>query len=117
MLTATFQEFYNGTRGPLSLHRLLHLIWTHARHLAGYEQQDAHEFFIATLDVLHRHCKNAKSEVEKLERKDKKDISKEKEVETNPAHCTCIIDQIFTGRLQSDVVCQSCNGVSTTIGK
>jgi len=33
------------------------LVWTHARHLAGYEQQDAHEFFIATLDVLHRHCK------------------------------------------------------------
>lgn len=67
--------------------------------------------------MLHRHCKNAKSEVEKLERsKDKKDISKEKEGVTNPAHCTCIIDQIFTGRLQSDVVCQSCKGVSTTIG-
>ena len=32
------------------------MIWTHARHLAGYEQQDAHEFFIAALDVLHRHC-------------------------------------------------------------
>lgn len=116
-MSRVFQEFYSGTRAPLSLHRLLHLIWTHARHLAGYEQQDAHEFFIATLDVLHRHCKNAKSEVEKAERnKDKKDISKEKEgVATNPAHCTCIIDQIFTGRLQSDVVCQSCKGVSTTI--
>lgn len=34
---------------------------------------------------------------------------------TSPMHCTCIIDQIFTGLLQSDVVCQSCNGVSTTI--
>lgn len=32
-------------------------MWTHARHLAGYEQQDAHEFLIAALDVLHRHCK------------------------------------------------------------
>ena len=41
-----FQEFYSGARGPLSLHRLLHLIWNHARHLAGYEQQDAHEFFV-----------------------------------------------------------------------
>lgn len=29
--------------------------------------------------------------------------------------CTCIIDQIFTGGLQSDVVCTSCSGVSTTI--
>lgn len=33
----------------------------------------------------------------------------------NPTHCNCIIDQIFTGGLQSDVVCQACNGVSTTI--
>lgn len=29
--------------------------------------------------------------------------------------CNCIIDQIFTGGLQSDVVCTSCSGVSTTI--
>ncbi|XP_067005942.1 ubiquitin carboxyl-terminal hydrolase 22 isoform X2 [Anabrus simplex] len=93
-----FQEFYSGNKAPLTLHRLLHLIWTHARHLAGYEQQDAHEFFIAALDVLHRHCKGSTA------------VSP-----TNPHHCNCIIDQIFTGGLQSDVVCQSCNGVSTTI--
>ena len=57
-LTISFPlQFYSGNKAPLTLHRLLHLIWTHARHLAGYEQQDAHEFFIATLDVLHRHCR------------------------------------------------------------
>lgn len=26
----------------------------------------------------------------------------------NPNHCNCIIDQIFTGGLQSDVTCQVC---------
>ncbi|XP_011634474.1 ubiquitin carboxyl-terminal hydrolase 22 [Pogonomyrmex barbatus] len=93
-----FQEFYSGNKAPLTLHKLLHLIWTHVRHLAGYEQQDAHEFFIATLDVLHRHCEAAPILVK-----------------DNPHHCKCIIDQIFTGCLQSDVVCQACNGVSTTI--
>ncbi|XP_047529813.1 ubiquitin carboxyl-terminal hydrolase nonstop [Vanessa atalanta] len=94
-----FQEFYSGAKTPLTLHRLLHLIWTHARHLAGYEQQDAHEFFIATLDVLHRHCMNGVEDTEKKEN----------------GRCNCIIDQIFTGGLQSDVVCTSCSGVSTTI--
>lgn len=77
-----FQEFYSGSRSPLSLHRLLHLIWNHARHLAGYEQQDAHEFFIATLDVLHRHCTIAQNE------------SSKGGAATESAQCNCIIDQV-----------------------
>lgn len=111
-----FQEFYSGARGPLSLHRLLHLIWNHARHLAGYEQQDAHEFFIATLDVLHRHCKISMNEMAAAASAASTDKSKPQfQQPDNPTHCNCIIDQIFTGGLQSDVVCQACNGVSTTI--
>ena len=80
------QEFFCGDRTPFSPHKLLYMIWTHAHHLAGYEQQDAHEFFIATLDLLHRHLI----------------------YRTNipPSSCTCIVDTIFTGKLQSDVVCQ-----------
>ena len=50
-------QFYSGQKVPHTPFKLLHLVWTHARHLAGYEQQDAHEFFIAALDVLHRYCK------------------------------------------------------------
>lgn len=77
--------------------KFLHLVWMHARHLAGYEQQDAHEFFISAIDVLHHHCGGQTPTV------------------THPGHCTCIIDQIFAGRLQSDVTCQSCGGISTTV--
>ncbi|XP_064637300.1 ubiquitin carboxyl-terminal hydrolase 22-like isoform X2 [Lineus longissimus] len=95
-MSRLFQEFYSGVRTPHIPYRLLHLVWTHARHLAGYEQQDAHEFLIAALDVLHQHWQNGISS-------------------NNPHHCNCIIDQIFTGGLQSDVTCQSCNHVSTTI--
>ncbi|XP_053213153.1 ubiquitin carboxyl-terminal hydrolase 22-like isoform X1 [Panonychus citri] len=97
-MSRLFQEFYSGKSTPHIPFKLLHLVWTHARHLAGYEQQDAHEFFIATLDVLHRHCKGSSGPSN-----------------SNPHHCSCIIDQIFTGNLQSDVVCQYCKGVSTTI--
>ncbi|KAJ8793679.1 hypothetical protein J1605_003490 [Eschrichtius robustus] len=98
-MSSLFQEFYSGHRSPHIPYKLLHLVWTHARHLAGYEQQDAHEFLIAALDVLHRHCKG--------------DDNGKKA--SNPNHCNCIIDQIFTGGLQSDVTCQVCHGVSTTI--
>ncbi|XP_064545392.1 ubiquitin carboxyl-terminal hydrolase nonstop [Drosophila montana] len=114
-----FQEFYSGSRSPLSLHRLLHLIWNHAKHLAGYEQQDAHEFFIATLDVLHRHCVKAKSEHESKSNSSSASGGNSSSSSNATAthcygQCNCIIDQIFTGMLQSDVVCQACNGVSTT---
>lgn len=97
-----FQEFYSGKSTPHIPLKLLHLVWTHARHLAGYEQQDAHEFLIATLDILHRHCKGP-------------DVNTEEAIVNNPHNCDCIIDQIFTGGLQSDVICQACNNVSTTI--
>jgi ubiquitin carboxyl-terminal hydrolase 22/27/51 len=90
-----FQEFYSGAKTPLVPHVLLHMTWQHAHHLAGYEQQDAHEFFIATLDLLHRHLIYG--------------------TKVNPSNCDCIVDSIFTGKLQSDVVCQSCKNVSTTI--
>lgn len=92
-----FQQFYSGQCSPHIPFKLLHLVWTHARHLAGYEQQDAHEFFIAALDVLHHHSGGTTPTA------------------TNPAHCGCIVDQTFRGRLQSDVTCQVCNYVSTTL--
>ena len=50
-----FQKFYAGEKTAYIPYRLLHLVWTNARHLAGYEQQDAHEFLIAALDLLHQH--------------------------------------------------------------
>lgn len=95
-LSRLFQEFYKGARGPLALDHLLHLVWTNAKSMAGYAQKDAHEFFVETLDVLHRHCLGPSSPLE-------------------ITHCNCIIDQIFTGGQQSDVVCLNCRGVSTTI--
>lgn len=49
-------KFYSVHRSPYAPHRLLWAVWHHAQYLAGYEQQDAHEFFIATLNGLHMHC-------------------------------------------------------------
>uniref|UniRef100_A0A0N5AAC7 Ubiquitin carboxyl-terminal hydrolase n=1 Tax=Syphacia muris TaxID=451379 RepID=A0A0N5AAC7_9BILA len=93
-LATTFQEFYKGDITPYKPHRFLNLVWTHVKYLAGYEQQDAHEFFIAALDVLHRHSGSSV---------------------TPPSACNCIIDWIFTGKLQSDLTCSSCGRVSTTV--
>jgi ubiquitin C-terminal hydrolase len=37
--------------------RILEIMWKHAEHLASYAQHDAHEFLIATLNVLNAHCR------------------------------------------------------------
>lgn len=81
---------------PLVIPELLHIVWTDATDLASEEQQqDAHEFFIATLNILHKHFLDAMPKTY--------DLSLE-----NDKKCPCIVDQIFTGELQSDLVCQSC---------
>lgn len=40
---------------PLVPSSLLFAVWSYARHLASYEQQDAHEFLLALLDGLGAH--------------------------------------------------------------
>ncbi|KAL7025402.1 hypothetical protein ACKWTF_013463 [Chironomus riparius] len=90
-----FQEFYSGKSTPISLHDLLVLIWKNASHLAGYRQHDSHEFFIAILNLLHTHFRDSS-----------------KGTQTDP--CNCIIDEIFTGELLSDLVCTTCHHVSPT---
>jgi ubiquitin carboxyl-terminal hydrolase 22/27/51 len=97
-MSLLFQAMYSGNQSPHIPYKLLHLIWIHAEHLAGYRQQDAQEFLIAILDVLHRHSRDDGIDQE-----------------GNSNCCNCIIDHIFTGSLQSDLTCQVCHGVSTTI--
>eukprot|EP00039_Didymoeca_costata_P008056 m.107431 g.107431 ORF g.107431 m.107431 type:complete len:349 (-) comp13927_c0_seq4:264-1310(-) len=86
-----FHEIYSGSKSQFSPHKLLYAVWQHSHHLAGYSQQDAHEFFIALLDGMHTHLGGL------------------------PGTCDCIIHRIFTGALQSDVTCTKCNTVSTKI--
>jgi len=123
-MSRLFQEFYSGVRTPHIPYRLLHLVWTHARHLAGYEQQDAHEFFIAALDVLHRHSiavrDSTSSESNSSSSSSNSDLLQtvtplSSATDNNPNKCDCIIDRIFTGGLQSDVKCTQCDNISTTV--
>uniref|UniRef100_A0AAR5PS03 Ubiquitin carboxyl-terminal hydrolase n=2 Tax=Dendroctonus ponderosae TaxID=77166 RepID=A0AAR5PS03_DENPD len=101
-ISELFQQFYNGEKTPLALPDLLHLTWTQATHLCGHKQHDAHEFFMATLNLLHKHySENTQNQNKTVHH-------------NNTGNCLCIIHQIFTGGLQSDVICQSCNGISST---
>ncbi|EDQ87525.1 uncharacterized protein MONBRDRAFT_33347 [Monosiga brevicollis MX1] len=97
VLAQLFSDAYNGQHEQMSTHTLLYAIWKASSHLAGYSQQDSHEFFISLLDGLHQHM-----------------VQEGVNPHSNAHDCDCIIHRVFTGKLQSDVSCQSCGFVSTT---
>ena len=76
---------------PFTPHASLYAMWMSQKHLSGYSQQDAHEYFISLLDEVHKNCKETKSH-----------------------SCGCIIHYAFGGLLQSDLTCTACGTVSLT---
>ncbi|KAI9205875.1 uncharacterized protein BJ171DRAFT_441063 [Polychytrium aggregatum] len=74
--------------GPTAI---LYQMWMSQKHLARYSQQDAHEFFISILSAIHSGCVGT---------------------EETP-NCQCVVHQVFSGLLQSDVTCLKCYNVTT----
>ncbi|KAG0005348.1 hypothetical protein BGZ79_005326 [Entomortierella chlamydospora] len=48
-----FTQFYSGVKVPYGPCSFLHTMWMSSSDLAGYAQQDAHEFFISALNQIH----------------------------------------------------------------
>ena len=80
----------SGALGPVSI---LRTTWENSMDMAGYAQQDAHEFFISVLNQVHASTPGS----------------------TNGLSCSCIVHQAFSGQLQSDVKCGKCGFVNPTI--
>lgn len=85
-----FSEFFATDKtdgfGPVNL---LTTSWKCGQALAGYQQQDAHEYLQFLLNQLH--ITNG----------------------GNDDPCKCIIHRSFYGKLQSDVTCEGCANVTT----
>jgi ubiquitin carboxyl-terminal hydrolase 22/27/51 len=80
----------SGALGPVSI---LRTTWENSMDMAGYAQQDAHEFFISVLNQVHASTPGS----------------------TNRPSCSCIVHQAFSGQLQSDVKCGKCGFVNPTV--
>ena len=87
-----FSEIYSGETGPYGPISFLATTWRASSELAGYAQQDAHEFFINTLNQIHATSRGS----------------------TNVS-CNCIIHSTFLGQLQSEVKCERCGTVTSTV--
>ena len=85
-------QFSGQSTIPFTPHASLYAMWMSQKHLSGYSQQDAHEYFISLLDEVHKNCN-----------------------ESSTQSCNCIIHNAFGGVLQSDLTCTSCGTVSLTL--
>ncbi|KAI8350654.1 hypothetical protein B0O80DRAFT_123514 [Mortierella sp. GBAus27b] len=89
-----FTQFYSGVKVPYGPCSFLHTMWMSSSDLAGYAQQDAHEFFISALNQIHTKSPNAGQS-------------------TKQHQCNCVIHKTFAGLLQSDVTCLNCANVTS----
>lgn len=90
-MDALFCRIYDGQTTPVATHRMLEALWRFSRDLAGYEQQDAHELFVALRNALHA------------------------DLGGTMYNCQCIVHRIFSGVLQSDLTCIECGAVAETL--
>ncbi|KAJ3148251.1 Ubiquitin carboxyl-terminal hydrolase 22 [Geranomyces variabilis] len=97
-----FQEFYSGNKKAYGPNAFLHTMWNAQHDMAGYAQQDAHEFFISLANELHNNCTAQNKAPSAIAGTNGTD-----------ADCNCIIHETFAGLLQSDVTCSSCHAVSS----
>jgi ubiquitin carboxyl-terminal hydrolase 22/27/51 len=91
-LDKVFSEAYSGESVPYGPISFLATTWRASSELAGYAQQDAHEFFITALNQIHATSRGS----------------------TNVS-CNCIIHTTFLGQLQSEVKCEKCGTVTSTV--
>ncbi|KAH3674931.1 hypothetical protein WICMUC_002951 [Wickerhamomyces mucosus] len=93
-----FTNFYtvNDKKGygPVSF---LNAAWRKNKLLAGYSQQDAHEFWQFLVNQLQQ------------------DMEKESGKHLNPESCSCAIHESFSSDLQSSIKCLQCGTFTRTI--
>ena len=91
-LVKLFAEMYGGETLPMAPTHFLSELWKARSIVAGYAQQDAHEFFIAAMDAVHECLLKDKTVVMEGEKRH----VEERMVGENQA-CDCPVHQIFWG--------------------
>ncbi|CAK7891204.1 ubiquitin carboxyl-terminal hydrolase 8 [[Candida] anglica] len=107
-IDSIFKNFYasSDTEG-FGMTNLLLTAWYKKKSLAGFQEQDAHEFWQFILDEFHQDHER----VLKLSGENSNTSSSS----TSPDDCKCITHTTFYGQLESSIKCLSCDSVTNTI--
>ncbi|CAJ0877524.1 10771_t:CDS:10 [Entrophospora sp. SA101] len=82
-----FQEFHTKEKKPYPPCSFLYAMWNSSTELAGYAEQDAHEFFMAAINQMHL---------------DSRDCNQK---------CDCIMHKAFAFWMRSRITCKECKKV------
>jgi ubiquitin carboxyl-terminal hydrolase 22/27/51 len=93
--TEVFLDFNSGEKtDAVSAATLLYNGWDASREMAGYRQQDAHEYFQFLVNSLHSATPG--------------------HTESYESKCNCFFHQTFYGELRSSVMCHKCGKTTHT---
>lgn len=99
LIDAAFKEFFTSpTTEGFGLTNLLTTAWYRNRLLAGFQQQDAHEFWQFLLNEFHN---------------DYERVATAASLSLEP--CKCIMHLIFLTELESSISCNSCGSITKTV--
>ncbi|CAO2656075.1 Nn.00g048780.m01.CDS01 [Neocucurbitaria sp. VM-36] len=95
-LDEMFVEFHSAekTEGFGAVQMLMGS-WLAGEALAGYQQQDAHEYMQFILNTLH--------------------LANGGNTDDDSEDCRCVVHQTFCGKLSSTVTCDSCRNITTAL--
>lgn len=108
-----FQSFYtsNSNEG-FGMTNLLATAWYKKKSLAGFQEQDAHEFWQFLLNEFHLDYERI---VNKLNGTNGQQVSRSSTPIESHRNCQCITHTTFAGELQSSIKCALCNSITKTI--
>ncbi|PSK36783.1 hypothetical protein C7M61_003645 [Candidozyma pseudohaemuli] len=102
LVDAVFKQVYCASSNEgFGITTLLQTAWYKNQLLAGFSEQDAHEFWQFLLNEFH-------ADHEKVLQEAHLDIP-------SPERCLCITHSVFLGELESLVECSSCGFVRSTV--
>lgn len=98
LIDSTFKEFFTSSIAEgYGITNLLTTAWYKQRLLAGFLEQDAHEFWQFLLNEFHN------------------DFERVSQTESHSGECKCIMHSIFLGELESSVTCGTCGLVTKKV--
>ncbi|CAH2354769.1 ubiquitin carboxyl-terminal hydrolase 8 [[Candida] railenensis] len=110
-----FKNFYTSSEiEGFGMTNLLLTAWYKKKSLAGFQEQDAHEFWQFILDELHKDYKRVKKIVKEEEDGDEDEEDEADNDDDSGDKCNCITHRAFSGELESSIKCLSCDSVTNT---